>query len=252
MRNLLFEASFDGSGFHGWQQQASERTVQETIRNSVKMLTGEDVSVTGCSRTDAGVHANRYFFNFKTESSVPSSRFPQALMTKLPPDLVITDCREVKENFNARFDCIKKEYKYVICNDKVLSPFLYKKSFWYKYPLDEVLLNKAANEFTGTYDFSSFCASGAQVKSKVRTVFSSSVERKDKLVIFTVCGDGFLYNMVRIMAGTLIAVNEKKISSDEIKYIINSKDRTKAGATLPPDGLYLNNVYFGGDIFAET
>ncbi len=252
MRNLLFEASFDGSGFHGWQQQLSQRTVQETLKNAVKSLTGETVSVIGCSRTDAGVHANRYFFNFKTESSVPVSNFPVALMTKLPPDLIITDCKEVKEDFNARFDTVKKEYKYVISNDSVLSPFLYKKAYWYKYRIDENLLNKAAAEFIGTYDFTSFCASGAQVKSKVRTVFSSCVERKDNLIIFTVCGDGFLYNMVRIMAGTLIAVNEKKIRVFDIKDIINSKDRTKAGMTLPPDGLYLNNVFYGGDIFAET
>ena len=249
MRNLLFKASFDGSAFHGWQQQLNARSVQETVKNAVFSLTGEKVSVTGCSRTDAGVHAKEYYFNFKTESTIPEENFVPALLTKLPPDVTVTECKRVKDDFNARFDCIKKEYEYVIANSAVLSPFMYKRAYWYKFSLDEKLLDEAAKQYIGTYDFSSFCASGAQVKSKVRTVYSSSVRREGDNVVFSVCGDGFLYNMVRIMAGTLIAVNEKKIGVDDIKSIIESKDRLRSGVTLPPDGLYLNRVYYGGDIF---
>ena len=249
MRNLLFKASFDGASFHGWQQQLNARSVQETVKNAVFSLTGEKVSVTGCSRTDAGVHAKEYYFNFKTESTIPEENFVPALLTKLPPDVAVTECKRVKDDFNARFDCIKKEYEYVIANSAVLSPFMYKRAYWYKFPLNEKLLDEAAKEYTGTYDFSAFCASGAQVKSKVRTVYSSSVRREGDNVIFSVCGDGFLYNMVRIMAGTLIAVNEKKIGVADIKPIIESKDRLRSGVTLPPDGLYLNRVYYGGDIF---
>lgn len=249
MRNLLFQASFNGENFHGWQEQSNARTVQKTIKDAVKQLTGEDVCVTGCSRTDAGVHANKYYFNFKTESTIPTERFVPALLTKLPPDIVVNNCFDVKGDFNARFDCIKKEYKYVIYNGNVPSPFYYKRALWYKYRLDEDLMNKAAKKYIGTFDFSSFCASGAQVNSKIRTIFDSGVERKGDTVIFTVCGNGFLYNMVRIMAGTLLFVNENKTDVDSIESIINAKDRKKAGVTLPPDGLYLNNVFYGGDIF---
>lgn len=252
LRNLLFTAAFDGSAFHGWQQQKNASSVQETVKNAVFSLTGENVSVTGCSRTDAGVHARQYCFNFKTESTVPESGFVPALLTRFPKELAVFDCKKVRPDFNARFDCLKKEYEYVIYNEKIMSPFLHRYAYHYRFFLDEKLLNSVAREYVGTYDFSAFCASGAQVKSKVRTVYDASVRREGENVIFKVSGDGFLYNMVRIMAGTLIAVNENKIACDEIKSIINEKDRTRAGVTLPPQGLYLNRVFYGGDIYEEA
>ena len=252
MRNLLFTAAFDGSAFHGWQQQKNASSVQETVKNAVYSLTGEKVSVTGCSRTDAGVHAKQYCFNFKTDSTIPESGFVPALITRFPRELAVFDCKRVREDFNARFDCRKKEYEYVIYNEKIMSPFLYRYAYHYRFFLDEELLNRASKEFIGTYDFSAFCASGAQVVSKVRTVYDASVRREGEKVIFKVSGDGFLYNMVRIMAGTLIGVNEKKIACENIKSIIEEKDRTRAGATLPPQGLYLNRVFYGGDIYEEA
>ncbi len=252
MRNLLFKAAFDGSGFHGWQQQSNARSVQESVKKAVKALTGEDVTVIGCSRTDAGVHAKEFYFNFRTTSTIPTGNFVFALNTQLPKDVAVYCCREVPYEFNARFDCIKKEYEYVIYNAKIMSPFLTDYAYFYKRPLDEELLSKAAHEFVGTYDFSSFCASGAQVKSKVRTVFDADVKRDGEKVIFSVTGDGFLYNMVRIMAGTLIFVGEGKIAAEDIKGVIESKDRTRAGVTLPPQGLYLKKVFYGGDIFEKA
>ncbi len=248
MRNLLFKASFDGAAFHGWQQQENAVSVQGELKKAWQRLTEETPNIIGCSRTDAGVHAKEYFFNVKTDSTIPVESFPVALMSsKLPGEISVISCSEVKEDFNARFDCLKKEYIYIFENTKVPSPFNYRRALNYKYPMDVELMNKAAQHFVGEHDFSAFCASGAEVLSKVRTIFSASVERDGDYVIFRVCGNGFLYNMVRIMAGTLLYVNNGKIKCENIPGIIKNKDRTAAGITAPPDGLYLNKVWFSGE-----
>lgn len=245
MRNLLFKIAYDGSAFHGWQQQENAVTVQGELKKAFKLLTGEDVNITGCSRTDAGVHANEYFFNVKTNSTIPVESFPVALASsKLPGEISVYSCAEVEDDFNARFDCKKKEYIYIFENTQVPSPFNYKRACNYKYKMNVELMNKASQHFVGEYDFAAFCASGAQVLSTVRTVYSASVERDGDFVVFRVCGNGFLYNMVRIMAGTLLYVNNGKIDADSIPAIIEGKDRTKAGITAEPQGLYLNKVYF--------
>lgn len=248
MRNLLFKAAFDGSAFHGWQQQDNAVTVQGEIKKAWELLTGEVPNITGCSRTDAGVHAKEYYFNVKTESTIPCDKFPVALASsKLPGEIAIISCKEVDNDFNARFDCVKKEYIYIFENTKTHSPFNYRRAYNYKYKMDVNLMNEAAKHYIGEHDFSAFCASGAEVLSKVRTIFDAGVERDGDYVIFRVCGNGFLYNMVRIMAGTLLYVNNGKIKGDEIPGIIAGKDRTKAGITAVPDGLYLNRVYFSGE-----
>lgn len=248
MRNLLFKAAFDGSVFHGWQQQDNAITVQGEIKKAWHRLTGENPNIIGCSRTDAGVHAKEYYFNVRTESTIPCESFPVALASsKLPGEISIVSCEEVDFDFNARFDCAKKEYIYVFENTKIPSPFNYKRAMNYKYHMNIELMNKAAQFYVGEHNFSSFCASGAEVASKVRTIYYAKVERQGDFVVFTVCGNGFLYNMVRIMAGTLLYVNNGKLSADDIPDIILAEDRTKAGITAIPDGLYLNKVYFSGD-----
>ena len=248
MRNLLFKIAFDGSAFHGWQQQENAVTVQGELKKAWERLTGETPNIIGCSRTDAGVHANEYYFSVRTASTIPSESFPIALASaKLPKEISVYSCSEVDYGFNARFDCVKKEYEYVIENTEIPSPFLYKRAFNHKYKIDVDLMNEAAGYFVGTHDFSAFCAADAQVKSKVRTIYSAGVKREGDLVKFRVCGNGFLYNMVRIMAGTLIYVNNGRIKADEIPEIIKSCDRKKAGITAIPDGLYLNKVYYGGE-----
>ena len=247
MRNLLFTAAFDGSAFHGWQQQKNASSVQETVKNAVYSLTGEKVSVTGCSRTDAGVHAKQYCFNFKTDSTIPESGFVPALITRFPRELAVFDCKRVREDFNARFDCRKKEYEYVIYNEKIMSPFLYRYAYHYRFFLDEELLNRASKEFIGTYDFSAFCASGAQVVSKVRTVYDASVRREGEKVIFKVSGDGFLYNMVRIIAGTAVAISDGRCLLPQDSRIFEEKKRTLAGETAPPQGLFLEKIIYPGD-----
>ncbi len=248
MKNLLFKIAFDGSSFHGWQQQSNATSVQGELKTAWERLTGEKPNIIGCSRTDAGVHANEYYFNVRTESEIPVSSFPVALVSaKLPKEISVYSCEEVDYDFNARFDCVKKEYEYVIENTLVPSPFMYKRAFNYKYNIDVELLNKAAQYFVGTHDFSAFCAADAQVNSKVRTIYDAKVFRDGDLVKFRVCGNGFLYNMVRIMAGTLLYVNNGKIEVDDIPGIIEQGDRTKAGITAVSDGLYLNKVYYGGE-----
>jgi len=244
----LFKIAFDGAAFHGWQQQENAVSVQGELKKAWKSLTGEEPNIIGCSRTDAGVHANEYYFNVRTDSTIPAESFPVALSSsKLPKEISVYSCEEVVFDFNARFDCVKKEYEYVIENTLVPSPFMFKRAFNYKYKIDVDLMNKAAQNFIGTHDFSAFCAADAQVKSKVRTIYSASVFRDGDLVKFRVCGNGFLYNMVRIMAGTLLYVNNGRIKAEEIPDIIKSCDRTKAGITAVPDGLYLNKVYYGGE-----
>lgn len=248
MRNLLFKIAFDGAAFHGWQQQENAVTVQGELKSAWERLTGEIPNIIGCSRTDAGVHANEYFFNVRTDSTIPTESFPVALVSaKLPKEISVYSCKEVDYEFNARFDCVKKEYEYIIENTQIPSPFLYKRAFNNKYKINVALMNEAAQHFVGTHDFSAFCAADAQVKTKVRTIYSASVVREGDLVKFRVCGNGFLYNMVRIMAGTLIYVNNGRIRADEIPEIIKSCDRKKAGITAIPDGLYLNKVYYGGE-----
>ncbi len=248
MRNLLFKIAFEGSAFHGWQQQENAVTVQGELKSAFYRLTGEDVNIIGCSRTDAGVHANEYYFSVKTDATIPTGSFPVALASaKLPGEISVVSCKEVTDDFNARFDSIKKEYIYVFENTVIPSPFNYKRAMNYKYYMNVEDMNEAAKAFIGEYDFSAFCASGAQVVSKVREIYEASVERQGELVVFRVCGNGFLYNMVRIMAGTLLYVSMGKIKKDEISDIIKSQDRTRAGITAPPDGLYLNKVYFSGE-----
>lgn len=248
MRNLLFKIAFDGAAFHGWQQQENAVTVQGELKSAWERLTGEIPNIIGCSRTDAGVHANEYFFNVRTDSTIPTESFPVAMVSaKLPKEISVYSCKEVDYEFNARFDCVKKEYEYIIENTQIPSPFLYKRAFNHKYKINVALMNEAAQHFVGTHDFSAFCAADAQVKTKVRTIYSASVVRDGDLVKFRVCGNGFLYNMVRIMAGTLIYVNNGRIRADEIPEIIKSCDRKKAGITAIPDGLYLNKVYYGGE-----
>ena len=248
MRNLLFKIAYDGSSFHGWQQQNNARSVQGELREAWLRLTGEEPNIIGCSRTDAGVHANEFFFNVRTSSTVPCKSFPVALASaKLPGEIAVYSCEEVDYDFNARFDCLKKEYVYIIENTSVQSPFSFKRALHYKYPINTELMNTAAKHFIGKHDFTAFCSADAQVKSKVRTVYDARVERDGHLVKFYVCADGFLYNMVRIMTGTLLYVNNGKITADEIPDIIKNKDRVAAGITAPPDGLYLNKVYYRGE-----
>lgn len=244
MRNLKLKLMYNGKSYHGWQVQTNADTIQGRIESAVESVFGKHLTVYGCSRTDAGVHANEYFCNFRTEKNITCESVVKALNANLPDDIAVVDCEEADDGFHSRFDCKSKRYIYKIWNTQIKNPFLTHTAYHYKYKLDEKLLDKAAKSFIGTYDFSAFCSSGSSVSDTVRTVKDASVVRNGDMVIFSVEADGFLYNMVRIMVGTLININENKIDENSVLDIINSKNRSNAGVTAPPQGLFLDKVYY--------
>ena len=244
MRNLLLTLRFDGGNYHGWQVQANAPSVQQSLQDAFESICSRRDNVTGCSRTDAGVHANMYCCNIRTQNPIACDKLLLALNAVLPEDIAVTACREVPYEFHARYDCTEKEYIYRIWNSPVRNPFLRGRALHYKYELDADMLNGQAKLFTGTHDFSAFCAAGSSVEDTVRTVTLAGVHREGSEVIFTVRADGFLYNMVRIMAGTLLGIAQGKIERDTLDSVILSKNRENAGVTAPPYGLYLNKVYY--------
>ncbi len=248
MRNILLKICFDGTAYHGWQVQENAVTVQQTLQNAWTRICGNRDNVVGCSRTDAGVHANMYCCNIRTECETTCDKLITGLNAVLPDDIAVIDCAEVPFDFHARYDCKSKEYIYKIWNSDIKSPFLYKHTLHYKYRLDENLLNEQAKDFIGTYDYKAFCSSGSSVEDTVRTVYSASVERNGDTVVFRVEADGFLYNMVRIMVGTLLDISSSKIQKNSIKNIILSGKRENAGLTVKPEGLYLNKINYEGVI----
>ena len=244
MRNIKLTIQYDGTNYHGWQMQKNAPTVQETLSAAVSRVTGTKPQITGSSRTDAGVHAKRFVCNFKTESKVPCERLPLALNTYLPKDIVCLSAEDCDDNFNARFSAKKKCYTYYIFNSKLPDAFLCDYSWHFPYKLDMEKMKKAAGAFIGRHDFAGFSASGASVLTTVREIYSLDVEKNGDLIKITVTGNGFLYNMVRIIAGTLVYVGLGKIAPEEITDIINSRDRARAGKTLIPNGLTLLEVNY--------
>lgn len=244
MRRLLVTIRYDGSAYHGYQVQSNAVTVQEVFQNAVQKVFGKRLDVKGCSRTDSGVHANMYCISFDTDMNISNESVVLALNTYLPSDIAAYDCKEVPAEFHPRYSCKSKEYLYKIYNGKYRNPFYAKYAFWYRYNLDAEYLNKEAQAFVGKYDYSGFCSVKSDVEDTVREIYSCKVWREDDFVYFKVSGDGFLYNMVRIMVGTLLFINEGKIKSGELENIILSKDRKRAGKTAPPQGLYLNNICY--------
>lgn len=235
---------YDGSAYHGWQRQENADTVQQRTEEAIESLFREKLTVYGCSRTDTGVHANCFKCNFRSEKQLPLANVVSGLNHFLPDDIAVIHCEPVPDDFNARFNCVSKEYVYKIYNGRERDPFAINRAFHYKYHLDEKLLSQQASDFIGTHDFTSFRAAGATVTTTVRTVRAARVERDGDYVYFYVEADGFLYNMVRIMVGTLIYISEGKIPVGSIPEIILSEDRLRAGMTAPPEGLYLNKVNY--------
>ena len=244
MRNIKLLIQYDGAAFHGFQQQPNGDTVEARLKAAIHRITGESVTVYGCSRTDAGVHANAFCCNFKTGSDRPCDLLQRGLNAVLPPQIAVLSCEEAAVGFHARYDCLGKEYVYQIWNGKTRNPFLLDRALFYPFELDTVFLHQQAQAFVGTHDFASFCASGTDVKTTERTIYSCSVARQGDLVTFTVCGNGFLYNMVRIMVGTLLDLQRGKIEKDTIGAILLSRNREWAGVTAPPQGLFLNRVFY--------
>ena len=244
-RNFLIKLSYDGAAYHGWQIQDNALTVQQVFQEALQKITGLTEDIKACSRTDTGVHAREFCVSLKTESPIAPKRLLAALNHYLPEDVAVRSVEQVPLDFHARYSCKGKEYVYQIWNHSVRDPFLKGRALHYWYPIDEELLNRAAVHYLGAHDFSSFCTLDRREKGDLtRTVFTSKVERAGDLVTFTVAADGFLYNMVRIMVGTLLRVQQGKLTPEDIPGILEAKDRKAAGPTAPACGLYLNRVFY--------
>lgn len=243
-RNLLISLRYQGTNYHGFQVQKNAITVAEVLQDAMEHVMGTRDDIKGCSRTDSGVHANMFCISVKTRCRIPCKNLVRALNVQLPYDIAVTDCIEVPMDFHARYSSKGKRYQYKILNSEVKDPFSHNLVYQWRYPLDVETLDKECKDFIGTYDFSSFCAANSSVEDKVRTITDCKMERIGNIVVFTVEGNGFLYNMVRIMVGTLLEISAGSIPKGSIPEILAAKDRSKAGATAPPQGLYLDKVYY--------
>ena len=244
MRNIALILMYNGSAYHGWQVQKTEISVAATLERGLSMVCGEPIRVVGCGRTDAGVHAEHYVANFRTSSRIPTDRLPFAVNTHIPEDIVVKAAFEVAEDFNAISHCIKKEYTYRIYNSRIKNPFYVNRAYFYPKKLDEALLDRAARMFEGTHDFAAVRSVGTNVKSTVRTIHYCRVTRAGELLELKVCANGFLYNMVRAITGTVLYAAEGKLTPEEIPEILARGNRTLAGPTAPPGGLYLTRVWY--------
>lgn len=244
MSNIRIWLKFDGTDFHGYQIQKNGVSVQEAIQNAIFDVTGDKVNITGCSRTDAGVHAKQYCANFFLETKIPIDKLPLALNTHLPEAVRVYDAQIVDDNFHSTFSAKEKTYVYTIDTNKVADPFSVRYAWHYPYVLDIEAMKKGAEYILGTHDFSAFKAAGAQTKTSVRTVKQLEISEESGIFKISVTADGFLYNMVRIIAGTLVYVGIGKIAPKSICDIILSGDRKMAGITAPPQGLMLVSVVY--------
>lgn len=245
-KNIAIRLMYDGSRYHGWQVQKTEETVAETLEIALSKLCRHPVKVTGCGRTDAGVHAERYCANFFTDSSVPVARLPLAVNSLLPSDISVTDAVDTDENFNAILSCIKKEYTYRIYNSRIRDPFYNNRAYFYPGKLNTDVMKRAAKQLVGTHDFASLRSVGTETKTTIRTLHWCDIECCERTIDFKICADGFLYNMARAIVGTLIYVSEGKIKPEEIPVLLEKRERRLTGPTVPPQGLYLTRVWYEG------
>jgi len=244
MKNYLLTITYDGTNYHGWQVQDNAPTVQKAMQDAIGQILGVRESVIGCSRTDSGVHANMFCLNMRTERELNTDTFARSLNAVLPRDIAVKDVTQVPYEFHARYDCVSKRYKYIILNSKNRNPFYENRALHYPFDIDTEVLNLEAKAFLGTHDFSSFCAAGSSVDGKTRTVKDIGLVRNGDTVEFYIEADGFLYNMVRIIVGTLLNINSGKIEKGKIGEIIEKKDRKYAGKTAAACGLYLDKVNY--------
>lgn len=244
MRNIKLTIEYDGTNYHGWQSQINALTVQDVVTKAVSELVGEKCSIIGASRTDFGVHAYGQTANFVTESNIPADKFAYALNCSLPDDISIRKSEEVPMDFHSRFSAKGKKYRYLIFNQPHPSALLRHRAYHVYRPMDLGAMERAAQYFLGKHDFSAFRATGSDVKTSERTITGVALKKTDDVIEFEISGDGFLYNMVRIIAGTLVDVAVGKKAAEDIPVILESLDRTKAGKTAPAHGLYLVEVYY--------
>lgn len=244
MKRYKMIVAYDGTNYNGFARQPEVTTIQGTLEKAISKITQEEVLTLGAGRTDRGVHAKGQCCTFDSETKIPTVKLARAINSQLPPDIVVKSVEEVEGSFHPRFGAKRKTYRYQILTSPMEDPFLYRYTLHYPYPIHVDKMQEAANHMIGEHDFACFCASGSTVKDTVRTIYSIEVKQEGDLVWVDVCGNGFLYNMVRIIIGTLLYVNEEKLSTDEISEIITGKDRKKAGPTVPPQGLTMLDIIY--------
>lgn len=237
--------AYDGTRYHGFQVQKNALTVCQVFQDAVETVLGKRWDVKGCSRTDTGVHARQYCLSMQCDTTIPPDKLVLALNRYLPPDVAVLQVEPVADDFHARYSCVGKEYVYTLLNSQVRDPFSPNLSYRFGYALDVDLLHRQAQDFVGSHDFAAFCSAGCDVESTVRTIRAFRVERQGERILFTVEGDGFLYNMVRIMVGTLLFIATGRLEQGSIPTILASGDRARAGKTMPACGLTLNRVFYG-------
>lgn len=244
MRNIKLVIEYDGKKFGGWQKQPTKLNIQGEIEQAIKEITGETVDLTASGRTDAGVHSLGQVANFKTNSNIEIGKFAIAINSKLKKSIVIKSAEEVEEDFHARYKCKGKKYRYVINNSYQGTAIYRELEYHIPQKLDINKMKQAIKYFEGKHDFKGFRASGTSSKDSVREIYKAEVIENGERIIIELTGNGFMYNMVRIIAGTVADVGLGKINPEDIPEIIDSKDRTRAGKTLPAHGLYLVEVYY--------
>jgi tRNA pseudouridine38-40 synthase len=245
MRNLKIILAYDGAAFHGWQVQPGCRTVQETVERSLEKILGHEVSVVAAGRTDAGVHALGQVVNFRTSSRIPEAGLLRALNDTFPPDLSAVEVCQAPDDFHARYLAKTKRYVYIIDESEILSPFLSRYVLHLPGRLDISAMEQAASLVVGEHDFSSFMGAGSSVKSTVRRILEFRIIARKPRVYFSIQGSGFLRHMVRNIVGTLVLVGQGSLAPHDVGRILALRDRTQAGPTAPPQGLYLVEVGYG-------
>lgn len=250
---ILLKISYVGTAYCGYQVQPNGVSIQQKLNEATEAVFGYPCDIVGCSRTDSGVHANEFCATVAKKgkegltTAIAPDKIPLALSAYLPPDICVFDARWVAEDFHARYDVKEKEYVYRIYNRAVRSPFEEQRAAHVPKPLSDKAIqemNQAAATLCGTHDFSAYMAQGSSVKSTVRTITKAEIVREGDVILFRVAADGFLYNMVRILAGTLLAVGQGKLTVEQFCEVTASHDRTRAGTTMPACGLYLNRVVY--------
>ncbi|HHY74343.1 MAG TPA: tRNA pseudouridine(38-40) synthase TruA [Bacillus bacterium] len=245
MDRLKCTIAYDGTDFSGFQVQPNDRTVQGDIENALKKLhKGEDIRIHPSGRTDAGVHAHGQVVHFDSSFVIPAERWVIALNTLLPDDIVVTNVEQVDMNFHARYDVVKKEYRYFLLNQKDRDVFRKNHSYHYPYLVNLEKVIEGSKHLLGTHDFTSFCSTKSDKENKIRTIEEIEIKQIGNEIVFRFVGNGFLYNMVRIIVGTLLKVGQGRLSPEDIKGILDKKDRKAAGKTAPAHGLYLWRVWY--------
>lgn len=244
LKRIKLTVSYDGTKYCGWQIQPNGITIEEVLNKKISRITGEDIKVIGASRTDSGVHALGNVAVFDTGSTIPPERFLYALNQKLPEDIVIVKSEEVPLTWHPRYQDCTKTYEYHILNTPFPNPLKRFTNSHVSFPLDETKMQKAAEYLKGTHDFASFCNIRTNVEENVRTIYTLDVNRQNDQITIRISGNGFLYNMVRIIAGTLIRVGRGFYTPEKVKEILEAKERTEAGVTAPPEGLVLVGIEY--------